>query len=147
MGASKDDVLDVDNLRLIYYSTLAGLSFKGATVEGFSPDRTSYTVEGDISTDAAALAYAAKGAGATCSMECNAADGIATITVSGGDITVNPDNKTVYTVRFVPSATGISSATAGNAAAGKAYTIGGVRAGSKTAKGVYVVDGKKVVLK
>lgn len=147
MGASKDDVLDVDNLRLIYYSTLADLSFKGATVEGFSPDQTNYTVEGDISTDAAALAYAAKGAGATCSMECNAADGIATITVSGGDITVNPDNKTVYTVRFVPSATGISSATAGNDAAGKAYTLGGVRAGNKTAKGVYVVDGKKVVLK
>lgn len=147
MGDSKDDVLDVDNLKLIYYSTLSDLTFKGATLKDFSPEKTEYTVEGDINTEADALAYTAKGAGAECVVAYDRTEGVATVTVNGGDIAVNPDNKTVYTVKFKPTATGIGSVSADCNSAKSVYTIGGVRVGAKHAKGLLVVDGKKTVLK
>ena len=147
MGDSKDDVLDVDNLKLIYYSTLSDLTFKGATLKDFSPEKTEYTVDGDINADAGALAYTAKGAGAECVVAYDKAEGVATVTVNGGDTAVNPDNKTVYTVKFKPTATGIGSVSADSNSAKSAYTIGGVRVDASHAKGLLVVDGKKTVLK
>lgn len=147
MGDSKDDVLDVDNLKLVYYSTLSDLTFKGETLKDFSPEKTEYTVDGDISTDADALAYKAKGAGAECSVAYDRAEGVATVTVSGGDIAVNPGNKTVYTVKFKSVASGIGSVSADGGSAKSVYTVGGVRVGAGHAKGLYIVDGKKTVLK
>ena len=142
-GASKDDQLDLDELRLIYYSTLKDLQIDGKTVEGFSPEKTEYTIESDNADLLNTITFEKKGVGASVEKNVDLTNNVCTITVYGNDF--NPANKTVYTVKRTTT-TSIGSVSADNAANHKTYTLGGVRI-NKPAAGLYIVDGKKKVIK
>lgn len=144
-GASKDDQLDLDELRLIYYSTLKDLQIDGKTIEGFSPEKTEYTIESDNADLLNTITFEKKGVGARVEKDVDLTNKVCTITVYGNDYDVNPANKTVYTVKLT-STTSIGSVSADNAANHKTYTLGGVRI-NKPAAGLYIVDGKKKVIK
>lgn len=144
-GASKDDQLDLDELRLIYYSTLKDLQIDGKTIEGFSPEKTEYTIESDNADLLNTITFEKKGVGASVEKDVDLINNVCTITVYGNDYDVNPANKTVYTVKLTPT-TSIGSVSADNAANHKTYTLGGVRI-NKPAAGLYIVDGKKKVIK
>lgn len=144
-GASKDDQLDLDELRLIYYSTLKDLQIDGKTVEGFSPEKTEYTIESDNADLLNTITFEKKGVGARVEKDVDLTNKVCTITVYGNDYDVNPANKTVYTVKLTHT-TSIGSVSADNAANHKTYTLGGVRI-NKPAAGLYIVDGKKKVIK
>ena len=144
-GASKDDQLDLDELRLIYYSTLKDLQIDGKTVEGFSPEKTEYTIESDNADILNTITVEKKGVGASVDKDVDLTNNVCTITVKGNDYDVNPANKTVYTVKLTHT-TSIGSVSADNAANHKTYTLGGVRI-NKPAAGLYIVDGKKKVVK
>lgn len=144
-GASKDDQLDLDELRLIYYSTLKGLQIDGKTIEGFSPEKTEYTIESDNADLLNTITFEKKGVGARVEKDVDLTNNVCTITVYGNDYDVNPANKTVYTVKLTTT-TSIGSVSADNAANHKTYTLGGVRI-NKPAAGLYIVDGKKKVIK
>ena len=144
-GASKDDQLDLDELHLIYYSTLKDLQIDGKTVEGFSPEKTEYTIESDNADLLNTITFEKKGVGASVEKDVDLTNNVCTITVYGNDYEVNPANKTVYTVKLTPT-TSIGSISADNAANHKTYTLGGVRI-NKPAAGLYIVDGKKKVVK
>ena len=144
-GASKDDQLDLDELRLIYYSTLKDLQIDGKTIEGFSPEKTEYTIESDNADLLNTITFEKKGVGARVEKDVDLTNKVCTITVYGNDYDVNPANKTVYTVKLT-STTSIGSVSADNAANHKTYTLGGVRI-NKLAAGLYIVDGKKKVVK
>lgn len=144
-GASKDDQLDLDELRLIYYSTLKDLQIDGKTVEEFSPEKTEYTIESDNADLLNTITFEKKGVGARVEKDVDPINNVCTITVYGNDYDVNPANKTVYTVKLTPT-TSIGSVSADNAANHKTYTLGGVRI-NKPAAGLYIVDGKKKVIK
>lgn len=144
-GASKDDQLDLDELRLIYYSTLKDLQIDGKTIDGFSPEKTEYTIESDNADLLNTITFEKKGVGASVEKDVDLTNNVCTITVYGNDYDVNPANKTVYTVKLT-STTSIGSISADNAANHKTYTLGGVRI-NKPAAGLYIVDGKKKVVK
>lgn len=144
-GASKDDQLDLDELRLIYYSTLKDLQIDGKTIEGFSPEKTEYTIESNNADLLNTITFDKKGVGARVEKDVDLTNNVCTITVYGNDYDVNPANKTVYTVKLT-STTSIGSVSADNAANHKTYTLGGVRI-NKPAAGLYIVDGKKKVVK
>ncbi len=97
-GGSKDDEFDVDNIKFTYYSTLESLSYDDATID-FSENTYSYNLS-SVSFDKKKLHYKAKGKGATTSIDYNKTTGVVTITVNGNDISVNPSNKTTYTIQF-----------------------------------------------
>ena len=145
-GASQDDKLDLDNLKLIYYSTLADLTFDGKTIEGFAEDKTVYHVDAFIDDAIDKLDYTVKGKGATAVVVNSMEKGIVTISVSGGDYDVNPSNVTEYTIYF-DKTTGIGSMSADAATSHKVYTIDGTRVSGKPAAGLYIVDGKKTMIK
>ena len=144
-GASKDDQLDLDELHLIYYSTLKDLQIDGKTVEGFSPEKTEYTIESNNADLLNTITVEKKGVGASVEKNVDPINNVCTITVKGNDYDVNPANKTVYTVKLT-STTSIGSVSSDNTANHKTYTLGGVRI-NKPAAGLYVVDGKKKVVK
>lgn len=144
-GASKDDQLDLDELHLIYYSTLKDLQIDGKTIEGFSPEKTEYAIESDNADILNTITFEKKGVGASVDKDVDLTNNVCTITVYGNDYDVNPANKTVYTVKLTPT-TSIGSVSADNAANHKTYTLGGVRI-NKPAAGLYIVDGKKKVVK
>ena len=144
-GASKDDQLDLDELRLIYYSTLKDLQIDGKTIEGFSPEKTEYTIESDNADLLNTITFEKKGVGASVEKNVDLTNNVCTITVYGNDYDVNPANKTVYTVKLT-STTSIGSVSSDNTANHKTYTLGGVRI-NKPAAGLYIVDGKKKVVK
>lgn len=148
-GASKDDQFDIDNLKLIYYHTLKAITLKGEPIEGFSPEKTDYTINGSIDKLGEYLDYEKMGKGGYVDEDWDAQDDgafVVTYTVYGDDYDVNPDSKTVYTVRF-ENATGIGSISADEVKNNKVYTIGGVRVSGKPAAGLYIVDGKKMIIK
>ena len=144
-GASKDDQLDLDELHLIYYSTLKDLQIDGKTIEEFAPEKTEYTIESDNADLLNTITFEKKGVGARVEKDVDLTNNVCTITVYGNDYDVNPANKTVYTVKLT-STTSIGSVSADNAANHKTYTLGGVRI-NKPAAGLYIVDGKKKVVK
>ena len=146
-GASKDDQLDLDNVKLIYWHALSELTFDGKAVEGFNADKTEYTVKGNLADDSNKIAYKVKGKGANASTSVDPENNVLKITVEGNDISVNADSKTVYTIHFDNTSTGIGSISANETKNHKVYTLGGVRVNGKPAAGLYIVDGKKLIVK
>ena len=139
------DQLDLDELRLIYYSTLKDLQIDGKTIEGFSPEKTEYTIESDNADLLNTITFEKKGVGASVEKNVDPINNVCAITVYGNDYDVNPANKTVYTVKLT-STTSIGSVSADNTANHKTYTLGGVRI-NKPAADLYIVDGKKKMVK
>ena len=147
-GASKDDQLDLDNIKLIYYHALSNLTFNGVKLAGFSADKTDYTItiDGDVAEAADKIKYVVKGRGASATTYLEG--DVLTITVNGNDYAANAESQTVYTVKFEKKVVdGINSISADYAKNHKVYTLSGVRVNGKPAAGVYIVDGKKVVIK
>ena len=148
-GASKDDQLDLDNLKLIYYHTLKSLTIGDKPVEGFAPEKTEYTVtiDGELSDIFGDIHYekAAKGGSADISYDLE--NDAATIVVKGDDYSVNPQSETVYTITFKSKETGIGSISADDANSHEVYTLSGARVNGKPAAGLYIVDGKKMMVK
>jgi len=147
-GASKDDQLDLDNLKLVYYHALQNLTFDGVQIEGFSSDKLNYTVEidGDAKEAAEKIGYEVKGKGAIVTTVLS--DNEFAINVIGNDYLVNEDSFTTYTVTFKSNTVdAIDSISVDNAKNHKVYTLDGVRVSGKPAAGVYVVDGKKTTIK
>ena len=147
-GASKNDQLDLDNIKLIYYHALSNLTFNGVKLAGFSADKTDYTItiDGDVAEAADKIKYVVKGRGASATTDLEG--DVLTITVNGNDYAANAESQTVYTVKFEKKVVdGINSISADYAKNHKVYTLSGVRVNGKPAAGVYIVDGKKVVIK
>lgn len=95
-GGSKDDVLIIDDVKLIYYSELASLKYDGK--EYFQKGTTAYSI--DAVYDDSKLTYTSNGKGATIEPSYNEDEALLTITVKGNDISVNPENVHTYTVQF-----------------------------------------------
>lgn len=144
-----DNSLTVDDVRLVYYSTLKALAYEGEELE-FSADKTSYDLS-NVVYDAGKLSFAKKGQGATVTTSYNEATAQLVIRVDGADIATNPANSTAYVVQFKAGSTGIAGIEAENGSRNAVYSISGVRVASKLTddlpKGVYIVGGKKVVKK
>lgn len=141
--------LTVDDVRLVYYSTLKALAYEGEELD-FSADKTSYDLSGVV-YDAGKLSFAKKGQGATVTTSYNEATAQLVVRVDGADIATNPANSTAYVVQFKAGSTGIAGIEAENGSRNAVYSISGVRVASKFTddlpKGVYIVGGKKVVKK
>lgn len=99
--------LTIDNVELIYNSQLASLAYNGTAIENFNKDKEYYTVTGEYAEGC--LTAVSDGAGATTSISYDATTRIATITVQGNDVSVNPDNQHVYYVMFAPETTAYTS--------------------------------------
>ncbi len=99
-GGSKDDELIIDDINFIYYSTLGGVLYDPATID-FKEDVLNYTVDAEYS--AIDFYCTPKGAGATKELSYDENTGVLTVTVKGNDISVNPENYTVYTFTFKTS--------------------------------------------
>lgn len=99
--------LTIDNVELIYNSQLASLAYNGTAIENFDKDKEYYTVTGEYAEGC--LTAVSDGAGATTSINYDATTRIATITVQGNDVSVNPDNQHVYYVMFAPETTAYTS--------------------------------------
>lgn len=95
-GDSKDDVLIIDDVKLIYYSELASLNYDGK--EYFQKGTTAYSI--DAFYDNSKLTCTSNGKGATIEPSYNEDEALLTITVKGNDISVNPENVHTYTVQF-----------------------------------------------
>lgn len=106
-GGSAGDELIIDDVELIYNSQLASLAYNGTAIENFNKDKEYYTVTGEYAEGC--LTAVSDGAGATTSIRYNATTRIATITVQGNDVSVNPDNQHVYYVMFAPETTAYTS--------------------------------------
>ena len=96
-GGSKGDELIIDDIHFIYYSTLRGVLYDPATID-FKEDVYNYTVDAEYNP--INFYCAPKGAGATKELSYDENTGVLTVTVKGNDISVNPENYTVYTFTF-----------------------------------------------
>ena len=148
-GASKDDQLDLDNLKLIYYHTLKSLAIGDKQIEGFDPKKTEYTVtiDGELMDIIGDIHYEKAGKGGYADASYDLENGVATIVVRGDDYSVNPQSETIYTITFKSSETGIGNISAADAKNHKVYTLSGVRVNGKPAAGLYIVDGKRMMVK
>lgn len=99
-GGSTGDELIIDDIYFIYYSTLQGVLYDPATID-FKEDVYNYTVDAEYS--AIDFYCTTKGKGATKELSYDENTGVLTVTVKGNDISVNPENYTVYTFTFKTS--------------------------------------------
>ena len=99
-GGSKGDELIIDDIHFIYYSTLGGVLYDPATID-FKENVYNYTVDAEYS--AIDFYCTTKGKGATKELSYDENTGVLTVTVKGNDISVNPENYTVYTFTFKTS--------------------------------------------
>lgn len=96
---SKADVIEnntliVDDVTLVYYSTLSDLKYDGAAIIGFAENTKTYDMS-SVTYEESLLAYTAKSRWATTSHSFDQLNGLLTITVTGND-----RSKTDYKVQF-----------------------------------------------
>ncbi len=147
----KDNTLEVDSVRLLYYTTLRSLAVNGMPLDVTQAKDFVIPVPEGQALDPSALQVEAQptGAGAHVMPAFDPTTMTLTLRVEGGDISVCPDNFSLYTIRFaVPDAIGTVAADAPSRARG-VYTLSGVRVAdsldSSLPRGIYIVNGKKVV--
>lgn len=147
----KDNTLEVDSVRLLYYTTLRSLAVNGMPLDVTQANDFVIPVPEGQSLDPSALQVEAQptGAGARVMPAFDPTTMTLTLRVEGGDISVCPDNFSLYTIRFaVPDAIGTVVTDAPSRASG-VYTLSGVRVAdrldSSLPRGIYIVNGKKVV--
>ena len=97
-GETTGDILIIDDVKLIYNSQLASLSYDGTAVEYFDKDTYSYKI--DAAYDESKLACTSNGKGATIKKDYNKETGVLTITVEGDDWSEENKNEHVYTIQF-----------------------------------------------
>ena len=147
----KDNTLEVDSVRLLYYTTLRSLAVNGMPLDVTQAKDFVIPVPEGQALDPSALQVEAQptGAGARVMPAFDPTTMTLTLRVEGGDISVCPDNFSLYTIRFaVPDAIGTVVTDAPSRARG-VYTLSGVRVAdsldSSLPRGIYIVNGKKVV--
>lgn len=147
----KDNTLEVDSVRLLYYTTLRSLAVNGMPLDVTQAKDFVIPVPEGQALDPSALQVEAQptGAGARVMPAFDPTTMTLTLRVEGGDISVCPDNFSLYTIRFaVPDAIGTGATDAPSRARG-VYTLSGVRVAdsldSSLPRGIYIVNGKKVV--
>ena len=147
----KDNTLEVDSVRLLYYTTLRSLAVNGMPLDVTQAKDFVIPVPEGQALDPSALQVEAQptGAGARVMPAFDPTTMTLTLRVEGGDISVCPDNFSLYTIRFaVPDAIGAVATDAPSRASG-VYTLSGVRVAdsldSSLPRGIYIVNGKKVV--
>lgn len=147
----KDNTLEVDSVRLLYYTTLRSLVVNGMPLDVTQAKDFVIPVPEGQALDPSALQVEAQptGAGARVMPAFDPTTMTLTLRVEGGDISVCPDNFSLYTIRFaVPDAIGTVVTDAPSRARG-VYTLSGVRVAdsldSSLPRGIYIVNGKKVV--
>lgn len=132
--------LTVDDVKLVYYHGIATINGKAVT---FSADnKLSVREEYDAENTVIGL----KGRGAKATSSYDEATKTLTVRVEAADIADNADNYSEYTITFGDPngvTTGISSAVAPSSA-NVIYDLSGRRVSNAT-KGVYIVNGKKVI--
>lgn len=114
--APKSDVkanntLTIDNVQLLYYHTLASLTYDGEDVADFDPETTEYDLS-DVEYDASKLSYEKNGVGATVEKSYDDKSAVLTITVKGNNyVEDDEDTFTTYTIQFKkPMPQGIETA-------------------------------------
>ena len=147
----KGNTLEVDSVRLLYYTTLRSLAVNGMPLDVTQAKDFVIPVPEGQALDPSALQVEAQptGAGARVMPAFDPTTMTLTLRVEGGDISVCPDNFSLYTIRFaVPDAIGTVATDAPSRASG-VYTLSGVRVAdsldSSLPRGIYIVNGKKVV--
>ena len=147
----KDNTLEVDSVRLLYYTTLRSLAVNGMPLDVTQANDFVIPVPEGQALDPSALQVEAQptGAGARVMPAFDPTTMTLPLRVEGGDISVCPDNFSLYTIRFaVPDAIGTVATDAQSRARG-VYTLSGVRVAdsldSSLPRGIYIVNGKKVV--
>ena len=147
----KDNTLEVDSVRLLYYTTLRSLAVNGMPLDVTQAKDFVIPVPEGQALDPSALQVEAQptGAGARVMPAFDPTTMTLTLRVEGGDISVCPDNFSLYTIRFaVPDAISAVVTDAPSRASG-VYTLSGVRVAdsldSSLPRGIYIVNGKKVV--
>ncbi len=143
-GASKNDELYLDNIRLIYYHALTDIKVDGKTIDGFAEDKTTYNVDATTDEVFSKITYTVKGKGATA---VKAIDGNkVTITVYGNDYEADNTSFTTYTITCAKQ-TSIDHISIDDTTGLEVYTLGGVKVGRVSAPGLYIVNGKKTLVK
>ena len=102
-GGSINDELIIDDVKLIYYSQLASLSYDGTPVANFKKDTYNYSI--DAAYDESKLEATADGVAATIEKYYNKETGELTITVKGDDWSEENKNEHVYTIQFKTAVT------------------------------------------
>ena len=92
----KNNTLTIDNVKLIYYHSLAKCTYDGQQVTFDGKDSASVSALYDRSK----LDYVKKGVGATVKEKYNNATGKLTITVEGNDNSADNPSVTTYTIQF-----------------------------------------------
>lgn len=92
--------LILDNVQLIYYHTLASLSYDGEEIADFDTETTEYDLS-DVEYDASKLSYEKNGVGATVEKSYDDESAVLTITVKGNNyVEDDEDTFTTYTIQF-----------------------------------------------
>lgn len=135
--------LCVDNVKYVYYHSLSDIKLNGATIDGFNENRTEYTVKGNMADYKNALDCTTKSANSTKNVNWNDAENLVTITVKGSNYAEDNESKTVYTIKFEGTGTGIHNvtSTSTNSANGAIYDLSG-RQLKTMQKGINIVRGK-----
>lgn len=136
------NALIVDNVKLLYYHELRDITYDCKLVE-FSADRKADLSSISYSEDKP-LSYIKVGEGATVTKAYDAETGVLTLSVAAQDAKYREDGVTTYTIQFSTVPAGINNVETSGNNQQTIYTIDGRRVNAMT-KGVYVVNGKKVV--
>ncbi|MCM1292653.1 MAG: calycin-like domain-containing protein [Bacteroides sp.] len=99
-----DDELDVDNVKVLYYSRLASLTVNGATPEGFNSDTYSYTIDTELpSADAFDFICMGTSGSGKATLTLDEANATATIIVTNSNVggtDVDGQTSHTYTLQF-----------------------------------------------
>ena len=113
-----DDALTIDDVKLIYYSRLKSLAVDGVPVEGFDPDKFSYTLSTQMPANAESVTFELLGEGksATPKTVVDRAKNTITITVTGVDADSDGEKSHTYTLKYAaaPFYSRISGVTIGD---------------------------------
>ena len=150
-GGSANDTLVVDDVKIIYNSELATLTYDGQDI--FVAGEDSFEVIG-TTYDETKLECTSNGRAATIEQSYDEEKKVLTITVKGNDWSEENLNQHVYAVTFNENGTGINEVEATTADAPfDVYTLSGVKVREAATdlnglpRGIYIVNGKKVAVK
>ena len=150
-GGSANDTLVVDDVKIIYNSELATLTYDGQDI--FVAGEDSFEVIG-TTYDETKLECTSNGRAATIEQSYDEEKKVLTITVKGNDWSEENLNQHVYAVTFNENGTGINEVEATTAGAPfDVYTLSGVKVREAATdlnglpRGIYIVNGKKVAVK
>lgn len=94
----KGNVLYVNNIQMVYHHALHSFTYNGV-VYNVTPGVTEFDLTGET-YEASLFSCEKEGVGATVNTTYHETDGVLTVEVLGNDYEVNPDSRSVYTIRF-----------------------------------------------